>query len=405
MNDKSHFFVPSLVLSNVMSLSPKIDELRQFAKDHEPTIMCFTETWLKDIVDNNAISIDHYSLIRKDRIRAQHGGVCLYVRDSIPATVLTEYDVGEVEILWCKLRPNRLPRGFSHLIVATVYHPPTADDALLISHIIDTLSKIESTMPNAAIIIAGDFNRLNIKQIANQFRLKQLVKFPTRGERTLDLILTNFQIQPKKCKEIRISFKQVPSNFSNLHINGNFIEVVDSFQVLGMTIQSNLKWDQHVEKICKKASKRLYFLSQLKRAKVPTKDLVNFYITCIRPVLTYACEVFNFSLQDNLKSLLERIQKRAMRIIHGFDTPYDVALELSSLERLSDYRDNFCDEFLSKISNNTEDKLFKYLPFNTNINLPIRNIRKFSVPKCNTDRFKNSFINITASRYNEFYCT
>ncbi len=86
------------------------------------------------------------------------------------------------------------------------------------------------------------------------------------------------------------------------------------------------------------------------------------------------------------------------------DTPYDVALELSSLERLSDYRDNLCDEFLSKISNNTEDKLFKYLPFNTNINLPIRNIRKFSVPKCNTDRFKNSFINITASRYNEFYC-
>jgi hypothetical protein len=207
-------------------------------------------------------------------------------------------------------------------------------------------------------------------------------------------IQNKFQIQPKKCKEIRISFKQVR----------NFIEVVDSFHVLGMTIQSNLKWDQHVEKICKKASKRLYFLSQLKRAKVPTKELVNFHITCIRPVLTYACEVFNFSLQDNLKSLLERIQKRAMRIIHGFDTPYDVALELSSLERLSDYRDNLCDEFLSKISNNTEDKLFKYLPFNTNINLPIRNIRKFSVPKCNTDRFKNSFINITASRYNEFYC-
>ena len=80
---------------------------------------------------------------------------------------------------------------FSHLIVATVYHPPTADDNVLINHITDTLSKIESTMPHAAIIIAGDFNCLNINQITNQFRLKQLVKFPTRGERTLDLILTN----------------------------------------------------------------------------------------------------------------------------------------------------------------------------------------------------------------------
>ena len=46
-------------------------------------------------------------------------------------------------------------------------------------------------MPNAAIIITGDFNRLNIKQIVDQFRLKQLEKFPTGGNLTLDLTLTN----------------------------------------------------------------------------------------------------------------------------------------------------------------------------------------------------------------------
>ena len=117
-----------------------------------------------------------------------------------------------------------------------------------------------------------------------------------------------------------------------------------------MTIQNNLKWDKHVEKIRKKASKRLYFLSQFKRAKVQSKDLLEFYVTCIRPVLTYACEVFNFNLQEKLKSSLERIQKRAMRIIDGYDTPYDVASELSSLERLSAYRDNLCDDFLLKVS-------------------------------------------------------
>jgi hypothetical protein len=131
---------------------------------------------------------------------------------------------------------------------------------------------------------------------------------------------------------------------------------------------------------------------------------VEFYVTCIRPVLTYVCEVFNFNLQEKLKWWLERIQNRAMRIIHGYDTPYDVALELSSLERLSAYRDNLCDDLLLKVSRNTEDKLHNLLPFNTNRNLPLRNIRKFSVPKCNTDRFKNYFINITASRYNQFYC-
>ena len=96
---------------------------------------------------------------------------------------------------------------------------------------------------------------------------------------------------------------------------------MDSFQVRGLTIQSDLKWDQQVEKICKKASKRLYFLSQLKRAKVQRKDLMKFYVTCIRPVLTYACEVDNFNVQEKQKSSLDRNQERAMRIIHGFDTP------------------------------------------------------------------------------------
>ena len=53
-----------------------------------------------------------------------------------------------------------------------------------------------------------------------------------------------------------------------------------------------------MEKIFKKASERLYFLSQLTRAKVQRKDLVKFYVTCIRPALTYACEVYNFNLQE-----------------------------------------------------------------------------------------------------------
>ena len=114
-------------------------------------------------MDRYAISIDHYSLIRKDSIRAQHGGMCMYVRDSISTTIIPEYDRDDVEILWSKLRPRRLPQGFSHLIVATIYHPPTADNASITNHIIDILSKIESSMPNATIIIALKETLLNSK--------------------------------------------------------------------------------------------------------------------------------------------------------------------------------------------------------------------------------------------------
>ena len=138
------------------------------------------------------LNIRNYTLLREDRIYAQHGGVCFYIKDTVPFTVLREYERDtSIEVLWCKLCPRRLPRDFSYIIVGVVYHPPTADDEQMINYLINTLSEIESSIPNAAIILTGDFNRLNIAQVATQFHLKQLVKFPTRAGRTLDLILTN----------------------------------------------------------------------------------------------------------------------------------------------------------------------------------------------------------------------
>jgi hypothetical protein len=40
-------------------------------------------------------------------------------------------------------------------------------------------------------------------------------------------IKNKFQIQPIKCKEMRISFKQAPPTFDDLHLNGTTIEIVD----------------------------------------------------------------------------------------------------------------------------------------------------------------------------------
>ena len=172
-----------------------------------------------------------------------------------------------------------------------------------------------------------------------------------------------FQIQPKKCKELRISFKKNPGTYENITINGNTIDVVRSVKILGVTLQSNLKWNEHINNIVKKASKRLYFLSQLKRAKVPSNDLVNFYVTCIRSLLLYSCQVFHFNLPEFLNIMLERIQKRAFNIIYGYDVPYSEALVMSKLHiKLSEHRSHLCDEFFKKIVMNPNDKLHGLLP-------------------------------------------
>ena len=150
-----------------MSLSPKIDEIRLYVQDHVPDIICFTETWLKDIVENSVIHIRNYTLVRKDRIYAQHGGVCLYTKDTIPFTVLREYERDtSVEVLWCKLCPRRLLRGFSYIIVGVLYHPPTADDQQMINYLINALSEIESSIPHV------DLDQVRLSKVRREARPK-----------------------------------------------------------------------------------------------------------------------------------------------------------------------------------------------------------------------------------------
>lgn len=50
--------------------------------------------------------------------------------------------------------------------------------------------------------------------------------------------------------------------------------MVENVKLLGFNISSNLTWNVHIKEIVKKASKRLYFLIQLKRAKVDVPYLI-----------------------------------------------------------------------------------------------------------------------------------
>ena len=62
--------------------------------------------------------------------------------------------------------------------------------------------------------------------------------------------------------------------------------------------------------IIRKASSRLYFLKQLKRAGLATHHLVHFYIAVIRPVLEYCAPVWHYALTKGQTQELESIQKR-----------------------------------------------------------------------------------------------
>ena len=54
-------FGPSLLLSNTMSLAPKIDEITLCVTERKPDLACFTETWLHDAISEDCINIPGYN--------------------------------------------------------------------------------------------------------------------------------------------------------------------------------------------------------------------------------------------------------------------------------------------------------------------------------------------------------
>ena len=116
----------------------------------------------------------------------------------------------------------------------------------------------------------------------------------------------------------------------------------------------------HSDAICKKASKRLYALRLLKRSALPEDVLITVYRTIIRPILEYACEAWHYSLPLYLSELLERIQKRALRIIFP-SLKYDEAIVTARLDTLSSRRACLCFRFFTKM-NSPSHKLHDLVP-------------------------------------------
>ena len=147
-NQVPYNFAPRIMLSNTMSLAPKLVEIQEFLLRKRVDIGLITETWLNDNISDSFAHIDGYNLHRKDRLIKQHGGVCIYLRDGIMYEVPENLNCcQDHEIFWLKLNPKRLPRGYSCLIVAVVYHLPGADSQLITNHLFQSLSAAEPTFP------------------------------------------------------------------------------------------------------------------------------------------------------------------------------------------------------------------------------------------------------------------
>ena len=119
---------------------------------------------------------------------------------------------------------------------------------------------------------------------------------------------------PTKTENLLISRKpnmpQTPVYFDNIRV-----KEVQMHKHLGVIIQSNLKWNNHLDSIISKSSRRVDILRGL-RFKLDRKSLETLYTAYVRPILEYASSVWS-NCTAAQKQELENVQLSAMRAITG----------------------------------------------------------------------------------------
>ena len=201
----------------------------------------------------------------------------------------------------------------------------------------------------------------------------------------------DLKLNQTKCKDMIISFALEHPKLDPIFIEEHEFVPVSSAKILGMYISVDLKWNTHITHIVSKASKRLYFLRLLKRSGVDRYSLLTVFTTCIRPVLEWS-----YGTTQYLSNEIERIQKRALKIIHP-DLSYGESLKATLILSLSQRRHKLCQSYFGKMTNPSH-KLHYLLPVKRNNNL--RNNANFTQFQYFSNPFKNSFIPSSVQTFN-----
>ncbi len=181
-----------------------MDDLRariSFQRDiRDCNILCLSETWLTTSVPDTAVTpSDKCSVLRMDRTakagKTKGGGVCFMIYkkwcDPRNISILSCSCLPHLEHLSIICCPFYLAREFLLISVTAVYIPPQADTGLALSKLHHMLSGYINKHPDAAFIIAGDFNKANLRQVMPNFY--HHVSCPTRGPNALDHCYTQFK--------------------------------------------------------------------------------------------------------------------------------------------------------------------------------------------------------------------
>ena len=106
-------------------------------------------------------------------------------------------------------------------------------------------------------------------------------------------------------------------------MEGKEVNQVKSLKYLGVFLDEYLSFNDHINYVRSKVASRLGLLSRL-RGCLTTEAAKKIYLSTVLPMLSY-CDTCLCPLGSTNRKTLERLQRRAARIVYGFKP--DIATE------------------------------------------------------------------------------
>ncbi len=111
-----------------------------------------------------------------------------------------------------------------------------------------------------------------------------------------------------------------------LEINDQIIPLTEKVKLLGVTIDSQLKFDEHIKPLCKKAKRKVSAFSRVAPYLNHEKGKI-LYNTFIMSNFNYCPLIWMYHGKTS-NNQVNRVQKRALRILHNdFNMQFEILLE------------------------------------------------------------------------------
>jgi len=163
---------------------------------------------------------------------------------------------------------------------------------------------------------------------------------------------------------------------------------VDEIKILGVTLQSNLKWTKHVTSITNSASSSLYLLRKC-RSIFSQKQLVALYNSYILSKMCYAGPSYAY-LPQSLQNYFVKLYKRSHHVICGKECKEQCLIHpLEQIKKTSV-------KLFNSILTESKHPLHSLAPPR------LVNSNKLLVPLCRSERTKKTFIPQMVAFYNNF---